>query len=65
MKEETLIPETEQRHAYMILSHTNWEQLTCLLRLLDDPHNDIYLHVDRNAADVPMDRLHQCVQKAL
>lgn len=37
------------RHAYLILAHTNPHQLALLLRLLDHPDNDIYLHIDRLA----------------
>ena len=33
-------------HAYLIIAHTNWEQLQQLISLLDDIRNDIYLHID-------------------
>ena len=39
-----------KRHAYLILAHCNFRQLHKLVRLLDDPRNDIYVHVDRKAA---------------
>lgn len=39
-----------QRHAYMILAHKNPGQLEKLLSVLDEPGNDIYLHIDRKAA---------------
>lgn len=35
------------RHAYIITAYNNFPVLHTLLRLLDDPRNDIYLHVDR------------------
>jgi len=38
-----------QKHAYLIIAHNNWKILERLLFLLDDPRNDIYLHVDRKS----------------
>ena len=38
-----------KRHAYLILAHTNPGQLRKLLMLLDDPRNDIFVHIDRKA----------------
>lgn len=35
------------RHAFLIMAHNNKEQLLELLRQLDHPRNDIYLHIDR------------------
>lgn len=35
------------KHAYLILAHTNWNQLKRLINLLDDSRNDIYLHLDK------------------
>ena len=37
------------KHAYLILVHTQPAQVRTLLSLLDDPRNDIYVHVDRKA----------------
>lgn len=34
------------KHAYLIIAHSNLEQLQQLLLLLDDPRNDIYIHLD-------------------
>ena len=34
------------RHAYLIIAHNNLKQLQQLLLLLDDPRNDIYIHID-------------------
>jgi len=44
------------KHAYLIVAHTNWAQLKLLLGQLDHDTNDIYLHIniksiDFNAAD--------------
>ncbi len=37
------------RHAYLITAHSKKVQLLNLLRLLDDPENDLYLHIDKKA----------------
>ena len=39
-----------KRHAYLILAHCNFGQLHRLVELLDDPRNDIYIHIDRKAS---------------
>lgn len=40
-----------QRHAYLIMAHNNWYTLEKLIRLLDVPWNDIYLHIDKKVKD--------------
>ena len=35
------------KHAYIIMAHTNYSQLLKLLACLDDSRNDLYLHLDR------------------
>lgn len=45
--------ESQMKHAYLIIAHTNFEQLQTLLDLLDDERNDIYLHIDKKAKNVP------------
>lgn len=37
------------KHAYLIIAHNNFGQLQTLVSLLDDPRNDIYIHIDRKA----------------
>ncbi len=37
------------KHAYLILAHKNFNQLKTLITLLDDPRNDIFIHVDAKA----------------
>lgn len=39
------------RHAYLILAHTNFNQLKKLIEILDYEQNDIYVHVDLKAKD--------------
>lgn len=38
-----------KRHAYLILAHNNFGQLRKLVGLLDDPRNDIFIHIDAKA----------------
>lgn len=37
------------KHAYLILAHSHPAQLRKLLCLLDDPRNDLFVHIDRKA----------------
>lgn len=43
------------RHAYLILVHTNPCQIRNLLKCLDNQYNDIYVHIDGNSAIMPSD----------
>ena len=38
-----------KKHAYLIIAHDKFDQLKTLIRMLDDPRNDIYLHIDSKA----------------
>lgn len=38
------------KHAYLIMAHGNFELLEKLLRQIDDPRNDIYIHIDKKVA---------------
>lgn len=37
------------RHAYLIMAHGNYTQLSKLVSALDDERNDIYIHIDKKA----------------
>lgn len=39
------------KHAYLIIAHNNFEILKKQLQLLDDPRNDIYIHIDAKVKD--------------
>lgn len=52
------------RHAYMIIAHTNFEQLGLLLQLLDRDSNDIYLLIDKKVKNPPREFLKKQVKKA-
>lgn len=36
----------EGKHAFLIMAHRDDETLYTLLRTLDDPRNDIFIHMD-------------------
>ena len=38
-----------KKHAYLIMAHHDFSLLQKLLLLLDDPHNDLYLHIDKKS----------------
>ena len=42
-----------KRHAYLIIAHRSFGQLRKLIELLDDPRNDIFVHVDAKAQFCP------------
>lgn len=39
------------KHAYLIIAHNDFGILEKLIKLLDDPRNDIYLHIDKKVKD--------------
>lgn len=53
-----------ERHAYLIAAHDKPAQLMTLLRLLDDPQNDVFLHVDKKAKWFSAETLSACVKRA-
>lgn len=38
------------KHAFLILAHNKPNQLNFLISLLDDPRNDIYVHIDKKSS---------------
>ena len=51
------------RHAYLVMAHHRPDLLQMLLEELDDPRNDIFLHIDRKAgADMEPSRF--CVRQS-
>ena len=52
------------KHAYLIMCHTNFHQLNILLELLDDERNDIYLHVDKKAKGFSLAEIKEHIQKS-
>lgn len=43
------------KHAYLIVAHTNWWMLEKLICALDYKDNDIFLHIDKKAKDFPLE----------
>ena len=41
------------KHAYLILAHNEFWLLQTLIGCLDDPRNDIYVHIDQKVAVLP------------
>lgn len=50
------IESENNKHAYLILAHNQFELLKMLCRLLDHPNHDIYIHVDRKATDFSLEQ---------
>lgn len=42
------------KHAYLILAHNEWGLLQTLISCIDDVRNDIYVHIDAKAKDLPV-----------
>lgn len=55
---------SSHRHAYLIIANDNFPLLCQLLRLLDDPRNDIFLLIDQKSQHVPMFDLKESIQKS-
>ncbi len=53
-----------EKHAYLILAHTNMDQLAILLSLLDDIRNDIFLHIDAKTGTYDRESLTAAVSKS-
>lgn len=47
-----------QKHAYCIMAHDDQYCLETLLKLLDHPRNDIFLHIDAKSNSFNEDKLH-------
>jgi hypothetical protein len=50
------------RHAYLIMAHSNFEYLKKLMESLDDPRNDIFVHIDKKAKFTDFDYLKKEIQ---
>lgn len=55
------IVQSQNRHAYLIICHNNFKILQMLLSAIDDDRNDIYIHVDKKAVDVPFEDIRGAV----
>lgn len=52
------------KHAFLILAHKNFNQLSLLIDLLDNPQIDIFLHVDKKSSgfDLPICKYSKLIQ---
>lgn len=50
------------RHAFLITAHGGWEQLELLLKQIDHPNHDIFIHVDAKVKDYPKKALEQATK---
>lgn len=50
------------KHAYLIVAHNEFGLLEKQMRLLDDPRNDFYIHIDKKVKDFPFDTFHSFLQ---
>ena len=41
------------KHAYLIITHGEFEVLACLIKAIDDVRNDIFIHFDKKISSVP------------
>ena len=56
-----------KKHAYLIMAHTQFQQVVKLVKLIDDEENDIYLHIDKkvkNATEIFKDIIEPVVSKS-
>lgn len=52
------------RHAYIILAHGEFELLSILLACIDDSRNDIYIHIDAKSKDYDVDVIKNSVKRS-
>lgn len=55
------------KHAYLIMAHTQFQQVAKLVSLIDDSENDIYLHIDKkvqNAYEIFQQEIKPIVKKS-
>lgn len=53
-----------QKHAYLIMAHSNFYVLRTLLKLIDDSRNDIYLHINVKAGKIDFSQFYSVVNNA-
>lgn len=52
------------KHGFLIMAHTNWNQLKKLLQTLDDSRNSFYVHIDANARGFNSSQFNGLLQNA-
>lgn len=54
----------KNKHAYLIIAHNKFNMLITLIEQLDDVRNDIYIHIDKKAENVPYDKIKNSVSNS-
>lgn len=54
----------ENKHAYLIIAHNEFEVLKILLELLDDKRHDFYINIDKKATDFDINSLYGVINKS-
>ncbi|SCZ80175.1 beta-1,6-N-acetylglucosaminyltransferase [Pseudobutyrivibrio xylanivorans] len=54
----------ENKHAYLIMAHNDFQSLKHLMQAIDDERNDIYLHIDKKTRLVDFNEIKTWVKKA-
>ncbi len=52
------------KHAYLIITHNDFESLKQLLAQLDDDRNDIYIHIDKKSGIIDNEEIRRNVRKS-
>lgn len=52
------------KHAFLIIAHDNWNQFSLLLKQIDAPNHDIYIHIDLKSQNVPIEQIKNSVKKS-
>ena len=45
------------KHAYLVMAHHQFPLLQTTLRLLDDPRNDFFIHMDKKAGAIDFEEI--------
>ena len=46
-----------EKHAYLVMAHHQFPLLQTTLRLLDDPRNDFFIHIDKKAGAIDFEEI--------
>lgn len=52
------------KHAYLIMAHNQFELLKILIKSLDFYKNDIFLHIDEKAGTIDYEQFYKCVKES-
>ena len=53
-----------KKHAYLVMAHSQFDILITQIKLLDHENNDFYVHVDKKAKDVPIEKIQNSAKKS-